>query len=94
MTGPGRSRTTQPVTDADLYDLPEGTVLWKPQFSGWTLFIKDAGWWRVVDSYARDRRGERYTSAAVGTHSPGYVIHQPPDLGYYEPPPDHEQVSR
>lgn len=69
----------------DLYRLPEGTVLWKPDLGGWTLFTKRGDGWFVVDAYHRDRRGETWSHAAVGAVSPGYVIHTPPDLGYYQP---------
>lgn len=71
------------VDEAFLYAAPEGVVLYKPEFAGWTLFIKEAGAWRVVDSFDRARRGERYSPAAVGVHSPGFVVHQPPSMGYY-----------
>lgn len=73
------------VTEQDLYDLPEGTVLYKPEMSGWTLLIRDQGWWRVVDAFDPRSRGTRMSPAAVGCYSPGYVVHQPPAVGYYEP---------
>lgn len=76
------------LEESDLYALPEGTVLWKPDLGGWTLFLKRDGGWSVVDAYDRDRRGELWSSGAVGTVSPGYVLHTPPAVGYYSAPKD------
>lgn len=76
------------LAEDDLYRLPEGAVIWKPEFAGWCLFIKDGGNYRVVDAYDRSYVGRRYSPAAVGAHSPGYVIHTPPEIGYYQSPPE------
>lgn len=91
--GPAGRNNQTPVTDDDLYSLPEGTVLWKPEYGGWSLFIREGGFWRCVDAYDRSARGCRYSAGAIGTHTPGYVIHQPPPLGYYAPPADDASVA-
>jgi hypothetical protein len=76
------------LAEEDLYALPEGTVLWKPEFGGWALFLKTGfGEWTVIDAYDRDYRGRRYTVGAIGAHSRGSVLHTPPPIGYYSQPP-------
>lgn len=77
---------SRPITDEEFRSLTEGSVLYKPEFGGWALFIVEGGWLRCIDAYNRDERGVRYSFGALGNHSPGYVLHRPPPIGYYSNP--------